>query len=99
MGAGVQRVRLRASSVDQRLPLADQSSLDHGLQLRAHGRPRALLGFLLRERDSGGTAVPLFTGRGQGSDEHDQVDLQIAKQGFRLAAWLNVLFDGSSMLP
>lgn len=28
-----------------------------------------------------------------------QVDLQIAKQGFRLAAWLNVLFDGSAMLP
>lgn len=27
------------------------------------------------------------------------VDLQIAKQGFRLAAWLNVLFDGSPMLP
>lgn len=27
-----------------------------------------------------------------------QIDLQIAKQGFRLAAWLNVLFDGSTML-
>ncbi|KAI0072489.1 nuclease Le1 [Panus rudis PR-1116 ss-1] len=27
------------------------------------------------------------------------IDLQIAKQGFRLAAWLNVLFDGSTHLP
>ncbi|KAH9938884.1 nuclease Le1 [Epithele typhae] len=27
------------------------------------------------------------------------IDLQLAKQGFRLAAWLNVLFDGSTMLP
>jgi len=26
------------------------------------------------------------------------IDLQLAKQGFRLAAWLNVLFDGSTML-
>ncbi|KAJ8521750.1 hypothetical protein ONZ45_g1591 [Pleurotus djamor] len=27
------------------------------------------------------------------------IELQIAKQGFRLAAWLNVLFDGSANLP
>ena len=28
-----------------------------------------------------------------------QIDLQLAKQGFRLAAWLNVLFDGATNLP
>ncbi|KAI0689146.1 S1/P1 nuclease [Cerioporus squamosus] len=27
------------------------------------------------------------------------IDLQLAKQGFRLAAWLNVLFDGATNLP
>ncbi|KAL0947357.1 hypothetical protein HGRIS_013474 [Hohenbuehelia grisea] len=27
------------------------------------------------------------------------IELQIAKQGFRLAAWLNVLFDGATNLP
>ncbi|KAF5339487.1 hypothetical protein D9758_015318 [Tetrapyrgos nigripes] len=27
------------------------------------------------------------------------IEEQIAKQGYRLAAWLNVLFDGSTMLP
>ncbi|KAI0742212.1 nuclease Le1 [Daedaleopsis nitida] len=27
------------------------------------------------------------------------IDLQLAKQGFRLAAWLNVLFDGATHLP
>ncbi|TFK87844.1 nuclease Le1 [Polyporus arcularius HHB13444] len=27
------------------------------------------------------------------------IDLQLAKQGFRLAAWLNVLFDGATKLP
>ncbi|CAL1710896.1 unnamed protein product [Somion occarium] len=27
------------------------------------------------------------------------IDLQIAKQGFRLAAWLNILFDGATNLP
>ncbi|EIN05642.1 nuclease Le1 [Punctularia strigosozonata HHB-11173 SS5] len=27
------------------------------------------------------------------------IDLQLAKQGFRLAAWLNVIFDGATMLP
>ncbi|KAF7795571.1 hypothetical protein EIP86_006733 [Pleurotus ostreatoroseus] len=27
------------------------------------------------------------------------IDLQLAKQGFRLAAWLNVLFDGAPNLP
>ncbi|KAI0702273.1 nuclease Le1 [Cytidiella melzeri] len=27
------------------------------------------------------------------------IDLQIAKQGYRLAAWLNVLFDGATNLP
>ncbi|KIK71464.1 hypothetical protein GYMLUDRAFT_186248 [Collybiopsis luxurians FD-317 M1] len=27
------------------------------------------------------------------------IDLQIAKQGYRLAAWLNVLFDGKANLP
>ena len=28
-----------------------------------------------------------------------QIDLQLAKQGFRLAAWLNILFDGATELP
>jgi hypothetical protein len=28
-----------------------------------------------------------------------QIETQIAKQGYRLAAWLNVLFDGSTHLP
>lgn len=28
-----------------------------------------------------------------------QIDLQIAKQGYRLAAWLNVIFDGATNLP
>ncbi|EMD35713.1 hypothetical protein CERSUDRAFT_52687 [Gelatoporia subvermispora B] len=27
------------------------------------------------------------------------IDLQLAKQGFRLAAWLNVIFDGATSLP
>ena len=27
------------------------------------------------------------------------IDLQIAKQGYRLAAWLNVIFDGDTNLP
>jgi len=27
------------------------------------------------------------------------IDMQIAKQGFRLAAWLNVIFDGATNLP
>ncbi|KAH9850444.1 nuclease Le1 [Lenzites betulinus] len=27
------------------------------------------------------------------------IDLQIAKQGYRLAAWLNVIFDGATNLP
>ncbi|EMD31557.1 hypothetical protein CERSUDRAFT_109302 [Gelatoporia subvermispora B] len=27
------------------------------------------------------------------------IDLQLAKQGYRLAAWLNVIFDGSTNLP
>ncbi|RPD53596.1 nuclease Le1 [Lentinus tigrinus ALCF2SS1-7] len=27
------------------------------------------------------------------------IDLQIAKQGYRLAAWLNVIFDGDTSLP
>lgn len=27
------------------------------------------------------------------------IETQIAKQGYRLAAWLNVLFDGSVNLP
>ena len=27
------------------------------------------------------------------------IELQIAKQGYRLAAWLNVLFDGKTNLP
>ncbi|KAI0808266.1 nuclease Le1 [Fomes fomentarius] len=27
------------------------------------------------------------------------IDLQLAKQGYRLAAWLNVIFDGASSLP
>ena len=27
------------------------------------------------------------------------IDLQLAKQGYRLAAWLNVLFDGATELP
>ncbi|KAL1747288.1 S1/P1 nuclease [Schizophyllum fasciatum] len=27
------------------------------------------------------------------------IDIQVAKQGYRLAAWLNVLFDGSTHLP
>lgn len=27
------------------------------------------------------------------------IETQIAKQGYRLAAWLNVLFDGSTRLP
>ena len=35
----------------------------------------------------------LLTGR------RAQIDLQLAKQGFRLAAWLNVLFDGATHLP
>ena len=35
----------------------------------------------------------LLTGR------RAQIDLQLAKQGFRLAAWLNVLFDGATDLP
>lgn len=29
----------------------------------------------------------------------NDIQLQIAKQGYRLAAWLNVLFDGSTFLP
>nr|VWO97856.1 Uncharacterized protein [Ganoderma boninense] len=28
-----------------------------------------------------------------------QIDLQLAKQGYRLAAWLNVIFDGETDLP
>ena len=28
-----------------------------------------------------------------------QIDLQLAKQGYRLAAWLNVIFDGDTNLP
>ena len=28
-----------------------------------------------------------------------QIDLQLAKQGYRLAAWLNVIFDGATNLP
>lgn len=28
-----------------------------------------------------------------------QINLQIAKQGYRLAAWLNVLIDGATNLP
>ena len=28
-----------------------------------------------------------------------QIDLQLAKQGYRLAAWLNVIFDGDANLP
>jgi hypothetical protein len=31
------------------------------------------------------------------SDLHSQIDLQIAKQGYRLAAWLNMIFDGKTM--
>ena len=27
------------------------------------------------------------------------IDLQLAKQGYRLAAWLNVIFDGDTNLP
>ncbi len=27
------------------------------------------------------------------------IDLQLAKQGYRLAAWLNVIFDGAPSLP
>ena len=27
-----------------------------------------------------------------------QIDLQLAKQGYRLAAWLNVIFDGATNL-
>ena len=27
------------------------------------------------------------------------IDLQLAKQGYRLAAWLNVIFDGAPNLP
>jgi len=27
------------------------------------------------------------------------INEQIAKQGYRLAAWLNVIFDGSTNLP
>ena len=27
------------------------------------------------------------------------IDLQLAKQGYRLAAWLNVIFDGDAGLP
>ena len=27
------------------------------------------------------------------------IDLQLAKQGYRLAAWLNVIFDGDVGLP
>lgn len=28
-----------------------------------------------------------------------KIETQIAKQGYRLAAWLNVLFDGATNLP
>ena len=28
-----------------------------------------------------------------------QIDLQLAKQAYRLAAWLNVIFDGNTNLP
>ena len=27
------------------------------------------------------------------------IDLQLAKQGYHLAAWLNVIFDGDTNLP
>ncbi|KAK0245383.1 nuclease Le1 [Armillaria nabsnona] len=39
-------------------------------------------------------AIPLAS---HASDFY-QIELQLAKQGFRLAAWLNVLFDGSTNL-
>ncbi|PBL01475.1 nuclease Le1 [Armillaria gallica] len=39
-------------------------------------------------------AIPLAS---HASDFY-QIELQLAKQGFRLAAWLNVLFDGSTSL-
>lgn len=32
-------------------------------------------------------------------DAARQIDLQLAKQGYRLAAWLNVIFDGATNLP
>ena len=34
-----------------------------------------------------------------GVDNGSQINLQIAKQGYRLAAWLNVLIDGETNLP
>ncbi|PSR83860.1 hypothetical protein PHLCEN_2v5569 [Hermanssonia centrifuga] len=32
------------------------------------------------------------------ANAYDCIDLQLAKQGYRLAAWLNVIFDGSTNL-
>ncbi len=71
-------------------------------RVRLHDRRGSVQRDILRECDPGGESYECRIFCRFSADSACawlQIDLQLAKQGFRLAAWLNVLFDGATKLP